>query len=108
MFASIASQESELLQFAAQFGIELDQGAGNAEASRAGLSTNPAAIGQDQNVETLCRFGSEQGLTHVGERRLADKLVFERPVVHRDLAFTGTQEHTRRRCFATTRSQLLN
>ena len=108
MFASVARQETELLQLAAQFGIKFDQGAGDAEAGRPGLSGDSAAVGEDQDIELVRQLGSEQRLAHVSARGFVCEIMLKGPVVDRDLAFAGPQKNARRRGLAAARSQMLN
>src|ERR1039457_956995 len=49
VLAGVPGQESELLELAAQFGVELDQGAGDAKPGRAGLARQPAATGENEH-----------------------------------------------------------
>ncbi len=69
MFTRIARQKSELLQFPAQFGIKFDQRPGNTEASSPGLTRDPAAIGQDQDIKFFGGFRRQQRLFDVGARQ---------------------------------------
>ena len=69
---------------------------------------NAAAIGQYQNIEAVGEFGRKQRLTNIGTGRFIREIMFEGPVIDRDLAFTGPQEYARRRGLATTGSQLLD
>jgi hypothetical protein len=108
MCASIARKQAEPLQFPAELRIKFNQCAGNAEAGGAGLSADPAAIGEDQDIEAVSQLGSEQRLAHVSAGRFVCKIVFKRPVVDRDLTFTGPQEDTRGGSLAASGSQLLN
>jgi len=103
MCASIARKQSEPLQLPAEFGIKFNQCAGNTEAGCAGLSADPAAMGEDQDVESISQLGSEQRLAHIGARRLVCKVVFKRPVIDRDLTLAGPQEDTRSRGLAASR-----
>ena len=86
MLASIASQKAEMLELASQLDIKFDQGTSNTQARRAGLPADSAAVGEDQYVETFCRFGGEQRLAHIGPSRLADKIIFKGSVIDGDLA----------------------
>src|SRR3954447_26130126 len=82
----IARQQSEGFQLTTQFRVEFDQGASNTHAGCSGLTTDTSAIGENHNVETVRHFGRQERLTHVGTSGLAHKIVFERPVIYRDLA----------------------
>ena len=93
MCASVARKKPELLQFAAQLGVKFNQGACNAQSCRAGLAANSTTLGQDENVEALCRLGGKQRLPHVGACRFTNEIILERPVINGDLTFTGPQEN---------------
>ena len=108
MCASIARKQTEPLQLASKLGIEFNKCAGNAEAGCAGLTADPAAIGEDQNVETIGQLRSEQRLPYIGARRLVDEIVFKWPVIDRNLTFTGPEEDTRGCGLAASGPQLLN
>jgi len=108
MSASVARKQTESLQFTAELGVELNQRAGNAEACCAGLTADPAAIGENQNIETVSQFRGEQRLAHVGTGRLVDEIVFKRPMIDRNLTFTGPEEDTRCCGFPSSGSQLLD
>lgn len=100
MLARVTGQKACRLQLAAQLRIELDQSARDAEPGCSRLAGDTAAIGQDQNIEAVRHFGEQQGLANVGAGRFVRKVIVKWPVVDRDLAFTGTQEHTRGGGFA--------
>ena len=100
MRARIARQKSELLQFPAQFGIELDQCTGNPKPSCPGLSANPAAIGEDHNVKLICHFNRQQWLADVRASRFTDEIILKRPVIYGDFAVSGPQKYTSRRRLA--------
>ena len=48
VLAGIAGQETELLELAAQFGVELHQGPCDTETGCAGLACEAAAVGADE------------------------------------------------------------
>ncbi len=90
--SGVASEEPKLLESAAQFGVELDQGASDAQPRRASLACEPAAAGQDQNIEFIRHLCRQQGLTHDIASGLVHKVVFECPAVHLNLALAGTKK----------------
>src|SRR3954453_6620554 len=51
--ACIACQQSERFQLSTQFRVEFNQGASDSHPGCSSLTANPAAIGEDQNVETI-------------------------------------------------------
>ena len=108
MSASIARQQTEPLELAAEFGIKFDKCAGDAEASRTGLTGNASTSGEDQNIKAVGQFGREERLAHIGAGRLVWKVIFERPMIDRDLTFTGPEDDTRGGGLTTSGSQLLN
>ena len=104
MCACIARKKSELLQLAAQFGIELDQRPGNTKARGPGLPGDAPAMREDHNVEPLCHFGREQRLPNIGACRFTDEIILKGPVIDCNLAFSGTQKYPRSRGLAATSS----
>ena len=108
MSASIARKQTEPLKLAAELGIKFDKCAGDAEASRSGLTGHASTSGEDQNIKTVGQLGREQRLTYVGACRFVDKVVFKRPVIDRDLTLAGPEEDTRGGSLAAPGSQLLN
>ena len=95
MRASIAREKSELLELAAQLGIEFNQSAGNSKASCPGLSADTPAVGEDDDIEPVRCFGRKKRLPHISAGRLVREIAFKGPVVDYDLAFAGPQEDTR-------------
>jgi hypothetical protein len=95
MCASIARQKSELLQFAAQFGIKFNQSAGNPEARRPSLSGHPATMREDQNIESFRCLGCKQWLPHIGASRFVHKVMVKRTSIDSDLTFPRPQKHAR-------------
>jgi hypothetical protein len=100
VLTGIPSQKSELLQLAAQFGVELDQRAGDAEPGSACLTGQSAAVGENQNVELIGGLGSQQRLAHDVPRGVVHEIVFKRSSVDLNLALTRTQKDTRDRRLA--------
>src|SRR5450432_83739 len=92
MLAGIPSEEACCLELTAQLGVEFNQRAGDAHARGACLTTQPTAIGEDQHIELLGCFGSQQRTLHQSLRRLAHKVVGERTFVDFDLALAMTQK----------------
>ena len=93
MCARVAREKTELLELTAQFGIELEQCAGNAMARRPGLTANSAAVGEDQDIETIGQLYGEQGLLDIGAGGFIDKIMFEGPIVDSDLTLARTQKN---------------
>jgi hypothetical protein len=108
MRASVTREKPELFELASQLGIKFDQSAGDAEARSPSLSADPAAIGQDQDIETVRSLGGEQRLAHVGAGRFIGKIIFKGPVIYGDLTFSGPQENAGGSGLAATGTQLLN
>jgi len=100
MLASITGQKAALLQLCAQLRIELDECAGDAEASRTSLTADAAPIRKDQDVEAIRQFGEQQRLTNIGASGFVRKIVLKRAMVNGDLAFSGAQKDTRGRSLA--------
>ena len=95
MLPRIAREETKLLQFAAQLGIEFDQRARNAHASRSGLPAHAAAGREYHYVKTVRGFRREQRLAHISPRLFADEIILKRPVVYRNHTFSRPQKHPR-------------
>jgi len=106
--ARVAGQKAELLQPGPQFRIEFHQGPGNAQTGRARLAGNPAAIGEDQQIELIRGLGGRQRLPHQGARTLRGKVILERAAVNFDLALAGPQENAGHRSLPASRTQILN
>src|SRR5271168_1949261 len=64
LLAGVPGQETRLLQRAAQLGIELAQGPGDAEAERSCLTRHPAPVDGDIDVPGLRLLSEPQGLGH--------------------------------------------
>ncbi len=95
MCASIARQQSEPLQFPSELRIKFNESAGDAEARRPSLSAQPAAIGEDHDVEPVRGFGREQRLPHISASRLVHEIMFETAVVNSNLPFSRPQKNAR-------------
>jgi hypothetical protein len=108
MRAGIARQKAELLQFGTQLRVELYKGAGYAEPAGARLAGDSAAVGEDQKIELVRRFGRQKRLADVRTGGLAHKIIFKRPLIDRDLSLSGPQDHTRGGGFPASGSQMLN
>src|ERR1700722_12320616 len=108
VLARVARKHPQFLELAAQFRVELDQSAGNAQLRRAGLTRRSAACGGDQNIEFIGRFRSQQRLSPGGTRGFAREIVIELAAVNLDVALARPQKHSGHRAFAATRTKMLN
>src|SRR5690349_20475002 len=84
--ARVPRQKSELFQLGPQLGIEFQQRSGDSKPGRARLAGQPAAIGENEDVELVRYFSGEERLADDSARRFTDKILFEGPSVDRDLA----------------------
>src|ERR1041385_8556244 len=107
MLARITRQKAQLFQFPAQFRIEFDQSASNAQLGGSRLPDGTSASCVDQDIELIGCFRSQMGLPHDGPRGLAGKIVFERAAVDGDLAAAGSQENSGNRGLAAARTEML-
>src|SRR5262249_19058823 len=89
----VAGQEAASLEVAAQLGVDLGQGPGDAVANRAGLTADAAAVDTDADVDAALVAGD-------GERLLGHRLVqgpreelLEAALVDFELAVAGDQGH---------------
>src|SRR5580693_8587070 len=83
VLARIAREHAQLFQFPAQFRVELDQCASNAQLGGSGLPVGAAAGCGDPNIELVGRFGGQKRLPHDRARRLTREVVFEGAAVDR-------------------------
>src|SRR6266508_3423500 len=84
--AGVAGQEAPLLQLRPQLLVEVDQGAGDAVAQRAGLPGDPAAVEVGHDVVALERVGDPQRLGHQPAVGRVGELVLERAVIQLERA----------------------
>src|ERR1700716_4360828 len=87
MLAGIASQKTELLELATQFGIELHQSPGDTEPSCSGLASEATAVGEDQYIKLVGRFRCQERLTHHCPSGLGGEIFIAGPTVDRNRAF---------------------
>src|SRR3954447_20023944 len=107
VLAGIAGQETELLELATQFGIELNQCPCDAETGRAGLACEAAAVGEDQHIEFVGRFRCQERLTHHSPGGLGGEILVPSAAVDGDGALAGTQKNAGNGGLPPARSQML-
>src|SRR4051794_5690963 len=76
--ARVARQEAFLLQLRPELQVVLDQGAGDAEAQRAGLAGDAAAGDRRQHVELVRRFGQRERALDLGAERFGGEGLVDR------------------------------
>src|SRR5262249_3231213 len=108
MSARIASQEPQLFELSTQLRVEFRKGSGDAETSRARLSADATAIGQNQYIELVGGLGRQQRLADHGARRFRLKMLLERRVVDCDVPLAGPQKNAAHRGLAPAYRQILN
>src|SRR5229473_662283 len=94
VLARVAREKSQLFQFRAQLGVELQKSPRDSQFRGSGLARGPSARRGNHNVEFVRRFGGEQRLPYDRARRLARKIVFKGPAVYGDLPFPRPQENS--------------
>src|SRR5258706_547152 len=100
MLPGIACQQSKLLQFWTQLGIEFDERARDPQPRRAGLPGGAPAVGQNDDVELVGHFGRKQRLPDHGPRRFIHEIMFESPAVDGDGALARPQKDAGHRCLS--------
>src|SRR5215213_10239413 len=95
--AGVARDQAGVLERGAQVCVELDQGACDAVANRAGLARGSAALDVDQDVEFAGRLRQLERLADDHPQRLVREILFESLLVDADIARAWAQVDTRRR-----------
>src|ERR1035441_8941356 len=104
----VAGHQAFGLEHLAQFGIELDQRAGNAQFDGISLCANAAALDGGHHIEAGSQFDQSQRALGGHALLLGDEVDFECLAVDLPLARAGTQKDTRDRRFAPPRPVILN
>src|ERR1700722_3148172 len=89
----VPGQEACPLQGRAALRVDQDQGAGNAQAQRAGLTADPAAGDPDDHVELVLSPERHERLLDELLVNLVREVVLERPAVDLELAGAGRDAH---------------
>jgi len=107
VFPRIAGQKTSFLQRTTQFGVELNQCPGNTQLNCPGLTGYTAAVGENQQIETVSHFDRQERHSHRNTTRFGREIVFQFPAIDRDFARSGPQEHAGNATFATPGPQIL-
>ena len=107
MLARIAGEKTGFLQLRPQLPIEFDQGTGNAQPDRVGLTGNTTAVGENQNIELVGHLSDEKSLADRDAPGFGRKIFIQRTTVNCDVALAGTEEYAGDRGLATPRPQML-
>jgi ketopantoate reductase len=83
--------------------VESDDGSGDPEAQRAGLTAHPAAVQGGDDVEALLGVGEAERLGHEHLQHRAREVVLERTPVEQEPAGAGGQPHARDRLLTASR-----
>jgi hypothetical protein len=93
--ARVSREKSALAQLGPKLRINEQKRPRNAQANRARLSMDTAAVGEYLQIEFTCRFGSGKRLLNLLAQRLGPEIALERPPVDRHLTFTRLQNNPR-------------
>jgi hypothetical protein len=107
MFPGVTSQKAGFLERSTQFGVELNQSAGDTQLNRTGLTSNAASICEDQHVETIRHFNRQERQPDRHATRFGRKVIFQGTAIDRDFARSGPEEHTSDATFAAPGAQIL-
>ncbi len=72
-----------------------------------GLAGDAAAVGENQDIETIRHFDRQQRLPHRHAPRFGRKIIFQSAAIDRDFARSGPEKHTGDAAFAAPGSQIL-
>ena len=103
-FARIPGNEARLAQNWLERRVVVDQSSRYAVSHGTRLARFPAAVDIDQDIERIQMIGQYQRLAYNHPTGLARKKLIDRLVIDNDFAFTGLNEDSRNRTFATARS----
>src|ERR1700733_565560 len=106
--ARVTSHQALGLQLAAQFRIELHQGARNPQLHRIGLTAHSAAQYAGDNVEGNRRIGRRQRRLRSRTLRRSHEILLERAPIHFEIAAARTQIHSSNRPLPPTSSVILH
>jgi hypothetical protein len=100
----VARYKSRFLEGRSQLWVETHEGTGNAVSYRAGLTRNPAALDVNPDVKVPPWLGHAERLHNNHARRLASKILVERPIVDGETSPPWFQKDTRDGSFSSTGS----
>src|SRR5580698_542222 len=106
--ASVARKQPFGLQRLAQFGIELDQCAGDAHLHRIGLRAHAAALHGGKHVEGRQELGQHQRTNRRNPLLFGHEIDLKTLAVYLEVAAAWAQKHTRDRRLPSSRSVILN
>ena len=93
VLARITGEEASLLELGPKFPIKLNQGAGDTETDRIGLTGDTATVGENQNIELVGHLGDEKGLTDRNAPCFRGEVVIEGTTVDGNIALAGAEEY---------------
>ena len=94
LHARITSQETSLLQIAAQFGVGLAQGAGDTVTDSASLAGEATAVYVNNNVELANGIGNAEGLVNDELHGLKTEVLVDVSAVNGNNAATGIEANS--------------
>src|SRR5262245_53190560 len=89
----IGRQQSILLELLAQLGVELHQGAGNAEPHGTRLPIDATTVYGRENVELLPGLGQQQRTTNLRAQRVCREVTIELAVIDSNGALAWAEEN---------------